>query len=885
MAGLKNLSSLFDTLQSENVGADYIENIHANGFTINHQLTDFLGIEDSTYSNPGTLYGDTDPSLQSIHASQLTLSPGFVTELQEGDDTLFLGIAGPNFTNPGDLGFESGLDTGPANYIENIHANGFLALGPIEQGAVYTTQFIGIGPEQYTNPGKMGFGGENDTGEANYIDNIHMNGFTTMRAPGTGELFNSVSEYIGTTEEQYTNPGLNVGLNYLENYSSGPGVNYIDNKHMNGFTKNRAPGGSGGDVSVGGIFNSFSEFIGIKEEPVLKFENTGDAVGIHYEIEYDPKFGAIPQGIDAINGSTYNSEGKEYASGFTKRIVDVLNENNQLSEFHIVNQGNNYSPEVNGTIFDETTPGSGEDFNFENTYSNENGELVTPGLTFEDFNLDENKIDRGFIVGPGDDNFIPITELTLEDIYNAHIDKIINFERGVPKKAVGSSYDPARTGLYDFAGGYMPFTSQRGNEPYIIRGVGERKKYAEAVFEDALRLAKYQLSPDGIRYFASQNVFGLAAYFNKLSATHGDTEDGGIFRNYAFDGGGGIGLGTGIQQFQYLYSPLSLFSSSVPYIKVRIPRAFPFQTSKYTSRAGGLPLAENTKLQNDGGFFGLGAKVTYFNDINGKDWPDFTNTAGGGESEQLTTLGGNIVNNVNKSIDGTSVNVEGIVGDEMTLTPIATMDNKLVSKPQGEDIHNVKHGYPFYFKDLRNDKILAFRGYIEDINENVNANWGETQFIGRSEPVYTYQNSTRDLNFTMKLFANNPRELDRIYEKLDYLTNLLYPQYFQDNSLGYTRPKPPLTRLRMANLYGGAPGGNESPDYLNGVLGFIQSVNYTFEGPWESIPGDGYVVPKFITANISYKIINDKVPGMDGDGSNRPLSSHYGYKYSGEENY
>jgi hypothetical protein len=87
----------------------------------------------------------------------------------------------------------------------------------------------------------------------------------------------------------------------------------------------------------------------------------------------------------------------------------------------------------------------------------------------------------------------------------------------------------------------------------------------------------------------------------------------------------------------------------------------------------------------------------------------------------------------------------------------------------------VKHGFPFYFKDLRNDKILAFRGFIEDINENVNANWGETQFIGRSEPVYTYQNTTRDLNFTMKLYGNNPKELDRIYEKLDYLTNLCYP--------------------------------------------------------------------------------------------------------------
>ena len=52
----------------------------------------------------------------------------------------------------------------------------------------------------------------------------------------------------------------------------------------------------------------------------------------------------------------------------------------------------------------------------------------------------------------------------------------------------------------------------------------------------------------------------------------------------------------------------------------------------------------------------------------------------------------------------------------MTLTPIATMDNKLVSKPQGEDIHNVKHGYPFYFKDylLFNEAIKINPRFLQD---------------------------------------------------------------------------------------------------------------------------------------------------------------------------
>ena len=896
--GLTNLSSIFDTSQNESVGVNYIEDIHANGFTINHQNTDFLGIEGSTYTNPGGLTAGIDPSNQSVNASELILSPGFVPGLQEGDDTLFTGVIGVNFSNQGDLGFEGSLDTGPANYIANIHANGFFELGPIENGLPYFTQFIGIGPNNYTNPGTMGFGGDNDTGNANYIDNIHMNGFTSMRAPGTGELFNSVSEFIGAGKEQYKNPGLNIGLHYLEKYNTGPGVNFIKNKHMTGFTKNRGPGGSG-DVSVGGSFQSLSEFVGIKKGKLL-FENTGDAVGIHYDIEYDPNLGAIPQGVDFINANTYNSEGFEHASGFTKRIVDVLNEKNQLSEFHIVNQGKAYDPEINGTIFDELTPGSGEDFNFGQNYTiggiEGNGEQINPLLSFNDFNINKDKRTRGVIIGPDDTQFAPLVELTLEQMYNNHIDKIIDFDTGLPVKAVGSSYDPANMGLYDFAGGFMPFTSARGNkssEPYIRRGMGTRLSYIDTVFEDAMRLEKYRISDDGVRFQTTQNLFGLAAYFNKLTGNIGDEKNGG--RRFLSDSGGGLGLGVGTQQFNYIYSPLSLFSSSVPYIKIRMRRDFPFNlvSGKYTERRQvpflGNP-SQNQKVRKDGGGLFSG-DTSYFDDVNGKDWPSFNNRAGGGESEQLTTLGGNLINNVNESIDGSPISNEAIIGDHMTLAPIDTMDNKEVSNPAGPgksgeaSIHSSEKGYPFYFKDLRNDKILAFRGFIEDINENVNANWGETQFIGRSEPVYTYQNGTRDLNFTLKIFANNPRELDRIYEKLDYLTNLMYPQYFNDASLGYTRPKPPLTRLRLANLYGGAPGGNESPEYVNGALGFIQSLNYSFEGPWESIPGDGYTVPKFISANISYKIINDKVPGMDGEGNNRPLSPNYGYKYAGPEGY
>jgi len=714
----------------------------------------------------------------------------------------------------------------------------------------------------------MGFGGINDDGNANYIPNSHMIGFTPNRAPGTGEIYNSVSEFINAVGLKYSNPGISLGIHYTTDYKEGnQGVNWIEDKFMFGFTKNRAPG-------TGKIYNSLSEFIGITGTAGnLEYTNPGNFINIHYNSSY------TDTGVDYISSGNW---GGPHAAGFTT-FIQAKVDGGVDSEYHIV------SPIKGGvgTIFDELTPGSGEDFIFGNVsagtdiYGNTiDATEFVPGIKLAGRNL-TNK-NRGFIQVLGEAD--PIQELTLAAVYHKYIDKLIDWENVQPLTDVGASYDPMLS-IESNAGGFLPFTANRGNEPYITRPIPhngknqDRKTYIQTHTEDATRLFKYQFSPDGVKFMGIQLASGIGAYMVHRGITHGaEPEAGnklikgtGVDRQYNQVAAGLVG---GHQQFKYIYNPLSLYSSNVPYLKVRMGRSFLLQEGKYTDRKKvfGANITKNAKVASG-----------YFKDINGADWDNnFDNQASPTDSKQPTTLGGDIVNNVNTSIDGSPINNEGISGDWMTMTPIDTTENAKVNKPDNvSDIHDEKHGFPFYFKDMRNEKILAFRGYIEDINENVNANWSETQFIGRSEPVYTYQNSSRDLNFTMKLYANNPRELDRIYEKLDYLTNLLYPQYFKDDSLGYTRPKPPLTRLRMANLYGGQPGGNEAPEYVNGVLGYIQSLNYSFDAPWESLGGNGYVVPRYIVANVSYKIINDKVPGMDNDGNNRGLVPHYGFKYGG----
>lgn len=68
-------------------------------------------------------------------------------------------------------------------------------------------------------------------------------------------------------------------------------------------------------------------------------------------------------------------------------------------------------------------------------------------------------------------------------------------------------------------------------------------------------------------------------------------------------------------------------------------------------------------------------------------------------------------------------------------------------------------------------RIMWFPPYDIQIDENITANWEKTDFIGRGEPVYTYNNSERTLNFQFKLIMDYPSNLrsniDNIREDAD----------------------------------------------------------------------------------------------------------------------
>ena len=64
-------------------------------------------------------------------------------------------------------------------------------------------------------------------------------------------------------------------------------------------------------------------------------------------------------------------------------------------------------------------------------------------------------------------------------------------------------------------------------------------------------------------------------------------------------------------------------------------------------------------------------------------------------------------------------------------------------------------------------RIMWFAPYDLSFDETTTANWTETQFLGRSEPLYTYNNAQRSGTFKFKILVDHPRILNEYRGRQD----------------------------------------------------------------------------------------------------------------------
>lgn len=168
---------------------------------------------------------------------------------------------------------------------------------------------------------------------------------------------------------------------------------------------------------------------------------------------------------------------------------------------------------------------------------------------------------------------------------------------------------------------------------------------------------------------------------------------------------------------------------------------------------------------------------------------------------------------------------------------------------------------PLVFTDLRSVdgrhfRSVYFRPFIKSLSESFAPQWSMHQYWGRVDPMATYQGTNRQVQLSFKLVAFSPEDLKILYQKLGWLTSMVYPQYS-----GGSYFRGPVVRMRVGDLIN-AVGRRDGNRGLPGVITQLD-VNYD-DTVWE-LDAD-QKVPKYIEVSLGFHVLHEFPIGVSAGG-------------------
>jgi hypothetical protein len=166
---------------------------------------------------------------------------------------------------------------------------------------------------------------------------------------------------------------------------------------------------------------------------------------------------------------------------------------------------------------------------------------------------------------------------------------------------------------------------------------------------------------------------------------------------------------------------------------------------------------------------------------------------------------------------------------------------------------------PLKFSQLLGNQNVQFTAVIDGLSETLTPSWDSAQFLGSPFNYYNYTSIERSISFNLKLFSLSPVEHMVMWQKIDFLTSLVYPISYDSTS---TYIVPPFLKFTLGNLY-------------KNKICFIESISYTMEddGGWElgeivgnqkytvgseSLNLKEYVLPRQVTVSFGLKFIENR---------------------------
>ena len=173
-------------------------------------------------------------------------------------------------------------------------------------------------------------------------------------------------------------------------------------------------------------------------------------------------------------------------------------------------------------------------------------------------------------------------------------------------------------------------------------------------------------------------------------------------------------------------------------------------------------------------------------------------------------------------------------------------DGGKVAKYKGKT-ENELDFVPFRFEDS-NGNFIVFRAILSGITDTFTPEYSSERYVGRPDNVYVYMGTTREISFTVDIYPKSAEELPVLWEKMNYLAGLTYPEWASANGGGLGMVAP-FCKLTLGEMY-------------TNTSGYISGLTYTVmdSSTWETVFAK---LPKYIQASVSFVYIGDRLPSKD----------------------
>jgi len=183
---------------------------------------------------------------------------------------------------------------------------------------------------------------------------------------------------------------------------------------------------------------------------------------------------------------------------------------------------------------------------------------------------------------------------------------------------------------------------------------------------------------------------------------------------------------------------------------------------------------------------------------------------------------------------------------------------------------------PLKFYSIAKETAVNFRATLSGLSENLSPSWDPNKTLGNPFSYYTYSGIERSITFTFKVFSLNANEHKMAWEKINFLTGLVYPA----NGIGVSGNvfiTPPFLKLTLGDMFKNAEG-------------FIESLSYTIDDntPWEigfdvdvNADVENYKLPRIINVDITYKFLDTMGDSYSIDSNDGKFLPNRFYSFGG----